>query len=91
MSGDERDPEVDLSVTPETMMAIRERIRQHLVEHIHALRIAARAYRKAGFHEQARRYERDARRIAHAVAALDNPMSMLTFPSRSAPDSQDEA
>jgi hypothetical protein len=77
-AGDE-DPEVDLSLSPEHMIQIRDGVRNTLVQQIHALRIASRAFRKAGIHDRARQCEREAGRLARAVSCLDNPMSMLTF------------
>jgi hypothetical protein len=81
MTPEDGDPAVDLSLSPERMMRIRDGVRELLVQHIHALRIASRAFRKAGIHDRARRCEVEANRLTRVVASLDNPMSMLTFPS----------
>jgi predicted metal-binding transcription factor (methanogenesis marker protein 9) len=88
MSREDGDPSVDLSLSPERMMRIRDGVRELLVQHIHALRIASRAFRKAGIHDRARRCETEAGRLTRAVATLDNPMSMLTFPPGDDPDHQ---
>lgn len=85
MSGDEEEPSVDLSVSPEHMMRIRDGVRRLLVQHIHELRIASRAFRKAGLHDRARRCEVEAGRLTRAVATLENPMSMLRFPPEEPP------
>jgi hypothetical protein len=79
MNSRDEDLEVDLSVSPERMIQIRDGVRESLVQQIHALRITARAFRKAGIHDHARQCEREAGRLARAVSCLDNPMSMLTF------------
>lgn len=81
MSWDERDLPVDLSISPERMMDIRDGVRELLVQNIHALRIASRAFRKAGIHDRARHCEAEASQLMVVIAGLDNPMSMLTFPS----------
>ncbi len=57
-----------------------------MVHHIHALQIAARAFRNAGIHDQARKCEIQAKRLTTVVAGLDNPMSMLTFPDGTDPE-----
>ena len=89
MSAGDDDHPVDLSVSPEHMMRIRDGVRQILVQHIHALRIASRAFRKAGLRDRARRCELEADRLSRAVASLDNPMSMLIFPSEEPPEQGD--
>ncbi len=89
MSREDEDPPVDLSVSPEHMMRIRDGVRQLLVQHIHELRIASRAFRKVGLHDRARRCEVEAGRLTRAVAALENPMSMLRFPSEELPEQGD--
>lgn len=81
MTADERDLPVDLSLSPEHMLRIRDEVRKRFVQHIHALRIASRAFRNAGIHDRARRCEVEADRLTRVVADLENPMSMLTFPS----------
>lgn len=91
MSGEDEDPSVDLSISPEHMMRIRDGVRQLLVQHIHELRIASRAFRKAGLHDRARRCEVEAGRLTRAVATLENPMSMLRFPSDKPPERGDRA
>jgi hypothetical protein len=79
MTGDDEEPSVDLSVSPEQMVRIRDGVRRLLVQHIHELRIAARAFRKAGLLDRARRCEVEADRLTRAIAGLENPMSMLMF------------
>ena len=81
MSAANGDSPVDLTLSPERMLRVRDGARQLLVQHIHVLRIASRAFRKAGIHDQARRCEREAGRLTDVVAGLENPMEMLTFPS----------
>jgi hypothetical protein len=90
MSREDGDPFVDLSLSPERMMRIRDGVRELLVQHIHALRIASRAFRKAGIHDRARRCETEAGRLTRVIATLDNPMSMLTFPPGDDPDPQED-
>ena len=89
MSGDEDEPSVDLSISPEQMVRIRDGVRQRLVQHIHEHRIAARAFRKSGLHDRARRCEVEANRLTRAVAGLDNPMSMLMFRPEESPEQGD--
>jgi hypothetical protein len=89
MTGDDEERSVDLSVSPEQMVRIRDGVSRHLVQHIHELRIAARAFRKAGLHDRARRCEVEADRLTRAVAGLDNPMSMLMFRSEEPPEQVD--
>lgn len=81
---------VDLSLSPERMLRIRDGVREHLVQQIHALRIAARAFRKAGIQDRARRCEVEAVQLTRVVAGLDNPMSMLTFPADRDDEQQDD-
>jgi hypothetical protein len=73
------DSQVDLSVSPERMLWIRDHVRELVVHHIHALLIVSRALRRAGMDDQARRCEVQARRLTKIVGTLDNPRSMLTF------------
>ena len=89
MSHEDGEPSVDLTVSPEHMMRIRDGVRQLLVQHIHELRIASRAFRKAGLHDRSRRCEVEAVRLTRAVASLDNPMSMLRFPPEEQPEQGD--
>lgn len=80
MSRGEEVPPVDLSLSPERMLRARDSVRELLVQHVHALRIAARAFRKAGIQDRARRCEQEAGRLTRVIGTLENPMAMLTFP-----------
>jgi hypothetical protein len=66
---------VDLSVEPEHMLAIRNGVRQQLVDKVHALRMAARLQHRFGTPDRARKLENEARDTISMIAALDDPMS----------------
>jgi len=83
---DDQNPEVDLSVTPDAMVAIRDEVRAGFVRQVHSLRIQACAYRKAGFEYELRQCRRQMRRMVAMIHALDNPMEGLTFHPSSDPD-----
>jgi hypothetical protein len=76
------DLEVDLQIAPEHMLALRDEERDLLVDRFHRLIIRARTYRKEGYREAARRYEREAARTRDMIKMLDNPMKVLRFIDR---------
>jgi hypothetical protein len=71
---DEPLPEVDLTLTPEEMLRIRDRVRHSLVTEFHEVNIALRARRKVGDVYTVRRLQEEIRRIVRMIHALDNPM-----------------
>jgi hypothetical protein len=89
MTADGGDATPDLSLSAESMLRIRDEVRERLVQQIHGLRIASRAFRNAGIHDRARRCEAEAVQLMQVVAGLDNPMSMLTFPTDNPGEQQD--
>ncbi len=86
MTVDDQNPDIDLSVTPDAMVAIRDEVRDGFVRQVHALRIQACAYRKAGFEYELRQCRREIRRMVAVIHSLDNPLEGLTFHSSSDPD-----
>ena len=86
VTSDDQNPDIDLSVTPDAMVAIRDEVREGFVRQVHALRIQACAYRKAGFEYELRQCRREMRRMVAMIHALDNPLEGLTFHSSSDPD-----
>ncbi len=91
MTIDDQSPDVDLSVTPDAMVAIRDEVREGFVRQVHALRIQACAYRKAGFEYELRQCRRQIRRMVSMIHALDNPMEGLTFHPPTDPDDRTES
>lgn len=73
------DPEVNLEVTTDRMLMLRDAERDRLVNRFHRLRIRARTYRKEGYRELALRYETEAARTREMIVMLDNPMRALRF------------
>jgi hypothetical protein len=67
-------PSADLTVPVETMLAVRDKVREDLVRQVHALRITARVNRKMGDRVVAARLEERARRKELMASALANPM-----------------
>lgn len=63
---------VDLSVDPDTMLEIRERVREELVQRVHAHRISARVLRKFGKLELAREQEERAEETIRMIATLED-------------------
>jgi hypothetical protein len=70
----EDEPDVDLSLTPEEMLRIRDRVRHSLVTEFHEVNILLRARRKVGDRRTVRRLELEIRRIVYMIHALENPM-----------------
>lgn len=67
-------PDVDLAVTPDEMLRIRDRVRHSLVTEFHEVNIALRARRKVGDSQSVRRLQDELRRIVLMIHTLDNPM-----------------
>jgi hypothetical protein len=65
----------DLSVEPETMLAIRNGVREQLVRKVHALRITARLHQRFGNREMARKQEERIEQTLMMIKALEDEMS----------------
>ena len=75
---------IDLSLDPDEMLSVRERVRQYLVKKVHAHRIAARVNRNAGNVGTARNHELEAEKTILMIAALDEaepPDGLISRPS----------
>ena len=72
--GNEDDRNLDLSLTPEEMLRIRDRVRHSLVTEFHEVNILLRARRKVGDARTVRRLQLELRRIVYMIHALENPM-----------------
>jgi hypothetical protein len=64
-------PEIDLEVSQERMGAIRDDVREQLVNRVHALRLTARLYRKAGLSHMARKKDEEADRTVLMIASIE--------------------
>ncbi|HLJ67484.1 MAG TPA: hypothetical protein VKX16_08995 [Chloroflexota bacterium] len=62
---------VDLSISNEAMLAIREDLRQRLVRKVHFLRLSARLYRKVGDQRTAQRHEAVARKLVAMIKSIE--------------------
>lgn len=72
MTHGRRLPHVDVSVSPERMRAIRDDVREYLVDEYHALQMVARLYRKAGLLHAAEQHEHEADRTVLMIHAIDD-------------------
>jgi hypothetical protein len=70
----EDDPTLDLTLTTEEMLRIRDRVRHSLVTEFHEVNILLRARRKVGDDRAVRRLQLELRRIVYMIHALENPM-----------------
>ncbi|MGH2411529.1 MAG: hypothetical protein ACRDGS_14360 [Chloroflexota bacterium] len=77
-SEDEARATVDVTVDPDTMLEVRNELRDHLIRHYHLLKISARAHRKVGALEECRVFEIQAGRTLLMIWGLQNPMEGLT-------------
>jgi hypothetical protein len=71
---------VDVTVDRQTMLKVRDRHRQELVERYHHLLIVARLNRKVGKLALARESEEQARCTTIMIWCLDNPMDAVPPP-----------
>jgi hypothetical protein len=71
---DEDGRNIDLSLSTEEMLRIRDRVRQSLVTEFHEVNILLRARRKVGDAYTVRRLDLELRRIVLMIHALENPM-----------------
>lgn len=78
---------VDVTIDAATMLRVRDRYRAQLVQRYHLLQIAARAQRRTGNLEGARRHAADARHALIMLWSLDNPMETLTVLRKGAEES----
>ena len=77
---------VDVTIDRQTMLKIRDRLRQHLVERYHHFRMVARLNRKVGKFDLAHQFEEHALCTKLMIWSLDNPMEALTPPPPEAGD-----
>lgn len=80
MTDEEHHAHVDITITRETMLAVRDELRLRLIKQYHLLLLLARTSRKVGKHESARRQQAEAKKTAMMIWCLDNPMAGLTAP-----------
>lgn len=75
MNDETEDRGEDLSVEPETMLAIRNGVREQLVRKVHALRITARLHQRFGNREMARKQQERVEQTLQMIKALEDEMS----------------
>jgi hypothetical protein len=73
------DRAVDLSLSPETMLAVREDLRQRLVKKVHFLRLSARLYRKVGDIATARHQEGMADKLVTMIKSIEPMEDVATW------------
>jgi len=65
------DTPVDLSLTPEMMLAVRDDVRLRLVQKVHFLRLSARLYRKVGDLATAKRHDGMAEKLTAMIRSIE--------------------
>jgi hypothetical protein len=71
---DDEMSDMNIEISAEEMMRIRDRVRRSLVTEFHSVNIAMRARRKVGDVQTVRKLKAELRRIVTMIHTLENPM-----------------